>query len=278
MKASYSRISSYWFCPKKYDYRYVQNVPVPVKPELAFGISLHETLEQNFLQKRDTRRDLPPDQACALFEKIFDKNFAPVPEEFLRGPSDRHYLRSLGQHFIRQFLDERAPGLQPLQRGVECSFRFDLPGGHELTGQFDLLDTSWVLHDFKTSSKPYDPRKADPTQLILYAWACEQMFGRPPESLCFDVFIKGDGEEGPAGLQAPVVFKTPSPGDLSTVAARLASMIDQLVEVQTRQWFPRAFDPRRCHWCEHQPRCQREWDLEGQPLPLRQKPGTLASG
>ena len=44
MKSSYSRINSYGFCPKKYEYRYIQNVPAPVKPELAFGVSIHETL------------------------------------------------------------------------------------------------------------------------------------------------------------------------------------------------------------------------------------------
>ncbi len=65
MKSSYSRIGCYGFCPKKYDYRYVQNVPAPVKPELAFGVALHEALEENFRQKIDTRRDLPVAQAAA---------------------------------------------------------------------------------------------------------------------------------------------------------------------------------------------------------------------
>ena len=58
MKASYSRIGCYGFCPKKYDYRYVQERPAPVKPELAFGVSLHKALEENFQQKLVSRRDL----------------------------------------------------------------------------------------------------------------------------------------------------------------------------------------------------------------------------
>jgi CRISPR/Cas system-associated exonuclease Cas4 (RecB family) len=67
MKSSYSRMNSYGFCPKKYDYRYIQNVPAPVKPELAFGVSIHETLEHNFLQKINSRRDLPSSDLAVFF-------------------------------------------------------------------------------------------------------------------------------------------------------------------------------------------------------------------
>lgn len=269
MKSSYSRMNSYGFCPKKYEYRYIQNVPAPVKPELAFGVSIHETLEHNFLQKIDSRKDLPAGDLAVFFRTTLDGRLSAVPEEFLRGPSEPHYLRALGEHFIHQFMKERAPTLQPAVRGVECSFRLPLPGDHELTGAFDLLDTDWVLHDFKTSNKPYDPKRADRTQLVIYSWACERMFGRPPSALCFDVFVKGDGAEGPAGLQAPVIFPSPTAADMGQVAGRLSSILERLIRAEERRTFPRSFEPARCHWCEYQPLCQREWDLEGQPRPVR---------
>jgi CRISPR/Cas system-associated exonuclease Cas4 (RecB family) len=269
VKSSYSRIGCYGFCPKKYEYRYVLQIPAPVKPELAFGVAIHETLEHNFVQKIDSRNDLPGQDLAVFFRDTLDNRLRPVPEEFLRGPSEPHYLRALGEHFLDQFMRERAPGLQPATRGVECSFRLPLPGDHELTGQFDLLDTDWVLHDFKTSNKPYDPRRADRTQLVIYSWACERMFGRPPKSLCFDVFVKGDGAEGDAGLQAPVIFPSPSSADMGQVARRLAGILDRLLRAEERHEFPRSFEPVRCHWCEYQPRCQREWDLEGNPRPVK---------
>jgi CRISPR/Cas system-associated exonuclease Cas4 (RecB family) len=269
MKSSYSRMNSYGFCPKKYDYRYIQNVPAPVKPELAFGVSIHETLEHNFLQKINSRRDLPSSDLAVFFRTTLDGRLNAVPEDFLRGPSDPHYLRALGEHFIGQFMRERAPALQPAVRGVECSFRLPLPGEHELTGQFDLLDTDWVLHDFKTSNKPYDPKRADRTQLMIYSWACERMFGRTPSALCFDVFVKGDGAEGDAGLQEPVLFPAPTAAEMAKLAGRLSSILERLIRAEERREFPRSFEPPRCHWCEYQPLCRREWDLEGQPRPVR---------
>lgn len=275
MKSSYSRIGCYGFCPKKYDYRYVQDVPAPAKPELAFGVALHEALEENFRQKIDTRRDLPVAQAAAVFRRVLDERLASVPEGALRGPSEPHYLRALGEHFLDRFLAERAPSLQPAVNGVECSFRLPLPGDHEISGQFDLLDTDWVLHDFKTSNKPYDPARADRTQLVIYAWACEQVFGRPPERLCFDVFVKGDGAEGSAGLQAPVYFPVPPPSEMAVVALRLSATIERLRSAAERSAFPRSFDPARCHWCEYQDRCRSEWDWEGRPPPVRTRMESL---
>jgi len=280
MKASYSRIGCYGFCPKKYDYRYVQERPAPVKPELAFGVSLHKALEENFQQKLTTRRDLSPSEATAFFRKILDERLAAVPEEFLRGAADFHYLRALGEHFLERFLIERAPPIQPAPRGVECSFRLPLPGGYEITGQFDLLDTDWVLHDFKTSNKPYDPKRADRTQLVIYAWACEQMFGRPPSRLCFDVFVKGDGAggaaDGAAGLQDPVYFPAPAPAEMAQVARRLSALLDRMSAARAKEDFPRSFEPLRCHWCEYQETCRAEWDAEGRPAPVRVSLGSLA--
>jgi hypothetical protein len=106
-------------------------------------------------------------------------------------------------------------------------------------------------------------------QLVIYAWACERMFGRPPKALCFDVFVKGDGAEGSAGLQAPVMFPAPAAADMAGVASRLSALVDRLVSAQAQNAFPRSFEPLRCRWCEYQPLCRREWDLEGQPRPQR---------
>jgi CRISPR/Cas system-associated exonuclease Cas4 (RecB family) len=269
MKASYSKVSTYSFCPKKYEYRYVQERPAPQKPELAFGIALHAALEFNFEQKILSRKDLPLEQLVGAFRASLEEGLKNVPEEFLRGPSEFHYLRGMGEHFLERFMKERAPAMQPAPRGVECPFRIPLPGGHEISGKFDLMDTDWVLHDFKTSNKPYDPRKADKTQLVIYAWACERMFGRLPSALCFDVFVKGDGAESPLILQEPVMFPVPSPQEMSLVAERLTKQIDKILDVQRLDAFTWSFEPARCHWCEYQPVCQKDWEQSGSPRPVR---------
>src|SRR5262249_50251953 len=158
---------------------------------------------------------LDMDALAPVFGAALDAELAQAPEDSLRGAADPHYMRAMGEHLLDRFLKERAPALQPAPRGVEGAFRLPLPGGHEISGKFDLLDTDWVLHDFKTSSKPYDSRKADPAQLVIYAWACERLYGRYPRAVCFDVFVKGDGADGKVDLQEPVVMPLPAPDALA---------------------------------------------------------------
>jgi len=269
MKTSYSKISSYFFCAKKYEYRYVQERPAPAKPELAFGVALHAALEANFDQKVESRQDLPLEKVLEVFRGSLNEGLAAVPDEKLRGAADFHYLRGMGEHLLEKYMAERAPALQPAPRGVECFFNLPLPSGHQITGKFDLLDTDWVLRDFKTSSKPYDPRKADKTQLVIYAWACEKLFGRLPKALCFDVFVKGDGAEGAIRLQDPVMFPTPSAADMAMVARNLDKQIDRILDAQNRDAFHWAFEPIRCHWCEYQEPCLEEWEKHDRPRPVR---------
>lgn len=269
MRASFSRVSSFSFCAKKYEHRYVLATPAPQRPELAFGVALHAALEENFQQKIDSRKDLTSAEVTAAFRRHLEANLAAVPEENLRGANEPHYLRGMGEHLLDRFMRERAPGLQPAPRGVEGAFKLPLPGGHEISGKFDLLDDDWVLHDFKTSSKPYDARKADPAQLVIYAWACEQIFGRAPKAMCFDVFVKGDGADGKMDLQPPIVVPMPSPDVMARVAQKLQKQLDRIAQVEAEGLFPRAFLPPRCTWCEFQAPCLQEWEMAGRPAPAR---------
>jgi CRISPR/Cas system-associated exonuclease Cas4 (RecB family) len=275
MKTSYSRLNAFSFCPKKYEYRYVLDTPAPGKPELAFGVALHAALEHNFRQKQDTRQDLPVDTVTSFFRKELEEHLASVPDDTLRGATDTHYLRSMGEHFLEQFLRERSPQLMPAPRGVECFFQLPLSNGYNIVGQFDLLDTDWVLHDFKTSKKPYDSRTADRTQLVLYAWACERLFGRYPKALCFDVFVKGDGADGKVEIQEPVMVPVPSVTEMAQVARSLERQLETIQTIATNGIFPRAFAPLRCHWCEYQTPCVQDWDDTGRPLPQRIRLGSL---
>ncbi len=271
MKWSYSRINSFSFCPKKYQFRYVLEIAVPQKPELAFGVALHAALEKNFLHKIVSREDMPLKEVLQAFYEALEQALVNVSDEALFGPTDPLYLRSMGENFLEQFMTERAPALQPAPRGVETFFNLPLPGSHEMTGKFDLLDTHWVLHDFKTSSKPYHAHKADKTQLVIYAWACERMFGRAPKAICFDVFVKGDGSEGMVALQAPLFFSVPDPSEMARVADNLYKQIEKILEVQSSGVFPRSFMPLRCHWCEFQKMCVSSWEEAGKPPPQRIK-------
>jgi len=269
MKASFSRLGAFSFCAKKYEYRYVLDFPATARPELAFGTALHGALEENFRQKIESRKDLPVESVTAAFRRGLESGLAAVPEDSLRGATDVHYLRAMGEHLLDRFMKERAPALQPAPRGVETPFRLPLPGGHELAGKFDLLDTDWVLHDFKTSSKPYDLRRADPAQLVIYAWACEGIFGRVPKALCFDVFVKGDGSEGRVDLQEPVRVPVPGADIMARVGRRLQSQLDRVAQVEAEGLFPRAFQPLRCGWCEYQAPCVEDWVQAGRPGPSR---------
>jgi len=252
VRISYSKVNSYKFCPKKYEYRYVKMIPVPEKPELAFGIALHAALEVNFKQKIASFKDVPDKEVIAAFNDSFNERARGISKDVMPDDARKEFLK-MAEYFIRRFMYERAPEIQSILKGVECFFRLPLEGDIELTGKFDLVDKKGILHDFKTSSKPYDPKRADFAQLVIYAWACERLFGKCPYGLCFDVFVKG-AENRPPDFQV-VNFETPVKDRFDGVIEEIKKTIKFIIAKK----FPRAFNPERCDWCEYQEICLKDY-------------------
>jgi len=44
MSLSYSQLSAYRYCPRKYEYEFIKKLQKPLSPEQCFGISVHSTL------------------------------------------------------------------------------------------------------------------------------------------------------------------------------------------------------------------------------------------
>ncbi|HEX9804697.1 MAG TPA: ATP-dependent DNA helicase, partial [Candidatus Dojkabacteria bacterium] len=55
---SYSQISDYKTCPRKYKYKYVMRIPTKLSPALSYGISVHNTLNRFYEILRKSRSGL----------------------------------------------------------------------------------------------------------------------------------------------------------------------------------------------------------------------------
>ena len=134
---SYSKVDTYKKCPQKYNYRYVQKLPIPerdIKPDdaLVVGSAMHKGLETNSIEQ-------------ALFE--YSRNF------YIEGQLHEyekikleHWIDTLGWRFT----------------DGKHEVKIDDPNW---TGFIDYTDDE-VIIDFKYSNF----KDLDGTQLMLYAW------------------------------------------------------------------------------------------------------------
>lgn len=151
---SFTRLTTYQTCPRRYFYRYVQKLPEPPAKPLEFGKALHAVLSGVILNQGDvpelTRRaveasELLDESDGMEIEKMagwFQKKFSPV------GP-----VRS--EHKLtRELLPEV-----------------------EIIGYADLIEDGFpaTITDFKTQWDRYEP--VDTMQLPLYAWMAAPELG-----------------------------------------------------------------------------------------------------
>ncbi|MCS7184688.1 MAG: PD-(D/E)XK nuclease family protein [bacterium] len=252
MKLSYSKISTYEFCPKKYEFQYIKRIKVPTKLELVFGNAIHETLEENFNQKLNTKKDMELEELQATFSKKF-RNY--LDTEDILDTTNWEFHERLGKWFLHVLLYEKLKYIQP--NLVEKLIEIDIKNGNILTTKLDLLDLNNKLYEFKTSSKPYDetePKNME--QLLLYAIAVEKVSGSYPSSMEFIVLVKGNEEIQPHIQYIRVI---PPPREKFE---ELENELDEITRKISTPPYIRKFDPYRCTWCEYQKHCIDELNRE----------------
>lgn len=235
-KLSYSSISTYLDCPKKWHYRYVEKIPEKPKHFFSFGKSMHSALE--FLYQADAA---PPLEKLLRFyyENWINEGYDTVELEDAK--------KKEGEGILRQYYDKNVPGFRrPLH--TELKFGFDKEfcvQGVAIRGVIDRVDEAEggriAILDYKTG-KPF-PRnrvKAD-EQLTLYQIACEQILGRPVESLIlYHLPSQTPHRSGPHG------------------ADLVEALTEKVVRVAERirgEDFAPAPSETKCNWCDYRTYC-----------------------
>lgn len=149
-KFSYSRLSLYEQCPRRFYYKYVLELEDKDTKPLALGKAVHKALEC-IINRTDFEE--------AIKQGLIECDFHPEVE-----PDE-----------IRQLV-KNAP-FQKLKGETEVYFRiplFDYPNSPKIEGYIDLIDGDRI-YDYKTNRKMYSI--TDNYQIALYAWALSRIKG-----------------------------------------------------------------------------------------------------
>ncbi len=179
---SYSQLSAFQQCPKKYQYRYELGLGEPPNASLSFGVSLHNALKDFSLLLINRAEESP----SAEFYTESDK-------EYLRKMLEKHWIhrgygskkeaeenKNIGWECLEKFFyDEKKQGRIPYT--VERSFTIYVEGV-KVSGRIDRIDKledgTYEIIDYKTGkSGSYDVKKD--LQLSVYALAARDSLKIP---------------------------------------------------------------------------------------------------
>ncbi|MEI6236349.1 MAG: PD-(D/E)XK nuclease family protein [Planctomycetota bacterium] len=176
---SFSSIKTYQTCPRKFAYRYLENVPEEFKPSsLAFGSAFHIAVER-IQEARMQGLGVPAlDEILSAFDTAWSNETIGTDIQFCK-EEDGGSLRELAQRMLAAYaeyaaLESTLP--EPAQIiSIEHSNRFrllaDVPPIESRIDLLELRGTDLIVSDLKSSRSRWNDAKvleAIP-QLVLYA-------------------------------------------------------------------------------------------------------------
>lgn len=149
---SFSQVNTFLRCPYQYAFRYLLSYKVPPISALVFGSSMHETLEDNYVQKIESYIDIPVGEAQARFANHWEVNMVKnVGMEFDEGES-RESMLDEGTRMIAGYHEVIAPTIQPVV--VEEPFTVSMPNiSKPFVGRIDLIDINDIVVDHKNTKR-----------------------------------------------------------------------------------------------------------------------------
>ncbi|MEE4195245.1 MAG: PD-(D/E)XK nuclease family protein [Anaerolineae bacterium] len=174
---SYSSISTYQRCPRKWKFRYIEKIPTLSSAPLAFGGAFHNTIEDYLIAGGDLRDHWQ----TRWTEKNEEEGVSFDPEEmdalFQQG------LEMLASPSIAEGLTQIKPmwiGDQPM---IEQKVSLEVENVPvPVIGYVDVITEDHLPGDFKTSSRKWSISKAEnEIQPLFYLAALEQSGMTLPE-------------------------------------------------------------------------------------------------
>lgn len=180
-------INTFLDCSAKYLFQEIEHVATPNKAYLAFGSSIHRTLEKNYSQKIETKTDLPVDEAKQFFADVFDDEFGQVDKIDLIDEKPGQ-IKDQGVKLIEKYQKEIAPRIIPV--AVEQRIKVTFTGyDYGLAGTIDLYDADSVILDHKTTSKKINGTIPEGYKRQISAYALlEEATGRKVSAARIDYF------------------------------------------------------------------------------------------
>ena len=242
---SHSKLTTYQQCPQKYKFRYVDEIPPPIRSiELHLGNTVHRALEKLYEDAKHGQT-LSCDEILAFYQQKWDEGYRPQMRIVRSGTTARTYLE-YGRQMLLAYHRRFHPFTESATLELEEKFLFPLSEGREIRGIIDRLaragDGSLEIHDYKTSRRFPTPSQAgSDTQLALYElalrhrWPDTQRITLIWHYLAFDKDIS--------------IAKTLR--QLETVKQSALGLIQRIESTTT---FPTQVTPL-CDWCEYKEIC-----------------------
>lgn len=150
---SATEINSFIECPARFMFNSIERIEVPNKIALAGGSSVHFALETNYLQKVQTREDLPVTDVLDAFSTKFDKEVEAVDKADFE-VEDTGKVKDSWLEVVKLYQETTAYRIFPVS--VEQRLKVSFKGyKYGITGKLDVYDEDCVVIDHKTTSKPY---------------------------------------------------------------------------------------------------------------------------
>jgi len=252
---SYSQMSMYLSCPKKWALHYRDGHKVPsFSINMTFGSALHETL-QNYLSVMYNESGIKADDIN--IEEYFEERFR---ENYAKGYKDNKNVHFSSPKEMREFYDDGMAILEFIKKrrneyfsikdwhlvGVEIPIVISPNQTHKnvlFNGFIDLVlyhepSNSFTIFDIKTSRSSWSNKqkkdKIKQTQLILYKQFFSEQFGIEVDNINVEFFIvKRKLWENSEYAQSRVQRFVPPSGKSSLNKAKilLNKFIDEIFEI-----------------------------------------------
>ncbi|MCA6069964.1 MAG: PD-(D/E)XK nuclease family protein [Endomicrobium sp.] len=173
-KISYSRVSTYLFCPYKYKLVYLDNMHIPVNADITFGHIIHKTLEQFHSETEQSY-----DNLFEYYDSSWKKDGFTDPQQIFE-----YYNR--GKHMLENYYESFSESEAEVLY-VEKAFDANI-GKYRFIGIIDRIDKysdgTYEVMDYKTHAKIWEQERIDKDlQLSFYAYACRNVFGFNPDKI-----------------------------------------------------------------------------------------------
>lgn len=192
-KISYSEVNDYEGCPKKYRYKYVLKIPVPLTHNATFGSAVHATLN-DFYKLVKASNDgfegfLEKPSLEDLF-RLYEKNWRSDGYESRKHEEDK---KKEGYEMLEKFFNEMHTGDE---RVLELEKRFKFKVDDVLVSgavdRIDLLEDDGVeLIDYKTGRSKKQKEVDVDIQLVIYGIFAKEVMGY--ENVKASLMFLGEG-------------------------------------------------------------------------------------